>query len=53
MLKSVDGEWLPLAGGDLPLAQIAVADGWLMVPADSEGYAAGTRVGALPLRGFA
>lgn len=53
VLKSVDGEWLPLAGGDLPLAQIAVADGWLMVPADSEGYAAGTRVGALPLRGFA
>jgi molybdopterin molybdotransferase len=51
LLKAVDGDWLPLAAGDLPLAQIAVADAWLLVPADSEGYAAGTRVGALPLRG--
>jgi molybdopterin molybdotransferase len=51
LLKSVDGNWAPLAVGDLPLAQIAVADGWLMVPAESEGYAAGTRVGATPLRG--
>lgn len=51
LLKAVDGDWLPLAAGDLPLAQIAVADAWLLVPADSEGYAAGTRVGALSLRG--
>jgi molybdopterin molybdotransferase len=51
LLKAVDGDWLPLAVADLPLAQIAVADGWLMVPAESEGYAAGTRVGAWPLRG--
>lgn len=50
LLKSVDGNWLPLAVGDLPLAQIAAADAWLMVPADSEGYAAGAPVGARPMR---
>jgi molybdopterin molybdotransferase len=53
LLKAVDGDWMPLATGDLPLAQIVVAEAWLMVPAVSEGYAAGTRVGALPLRDFA
>jgi molybdopterin biosynthesis enzyme len=53
LLRSVDGHWMPLAAGDLPLAQVAVAEAWLMAPGDSEGYAAGARVGALPLRDFA
>ena len=50
VLKAVDENWLPLAAGDLPLAQVAGADAWLIVPGESEGYAAGTLVGALPLR---
>lgn len=53
LLKSIGGNWMPLAAGDLPLAQIAVADAWLIVPAASEGFAAGTQISALPLRDFA
>ncbi len=53
LLKSVDGNWMLLAAGDLPLAQISAADAWLIVPGSSEGYAAGTQIGALPLRDFA
>jgi hypothetical protein len=53
LLKAVDGNWAPVASGDLPLGQIAAADAWLIVPGDSEGYAAGTQVGALPLRDIA
>jgi molybdopterin biosynthesis enzyme len=34
----------PLASGYLPLGALAQADGWILVPADSEGYPAGTRV---------
>jgi len=34
----------PLAGGDLPLQALAQADGWILVPPDSEGYAPGTEV---------
>ncbi|MDQ8731447.1 molybdopterin-binding protein [Bradyrhizobium sp. LHD-71] len=49
LLKAVDGDWRPLATGDLPLQQIATADAWLIVPAESEGYAAGAHIGALPL----
>jgi molybdopterin molybdotransferase len=49
LLKSVDGNWTPLAAGDLPIGQVTAADAWLLVPSDSEGYAAGTHVGALPL----
>jgi molybdopterin molybdotransferase len=53
VLKAVDGNWLPLAVGDLPLAQVSSADAWLVVPGESEGYAASTLVGARPLREFA
>jgi molybdopterin molybdotransferase len=53
VLKAVDESWLPLAAGDLPLAQVASADAWLIVPGESEGYAAATPVGARPLRDFA
>jgi molybdopterin biosynthesis enzyme len=34
----------PLAGGHLPLWALARADGWLLVPAESEGYPAGATV---------
>jgi molybdopterin molybdotransferase len=34
----------PLASGYLSLAALANADGWILVPPDSEGYPAGTRV---------
>jgi molybdopterin biosynthesis enzyme len=34
----------PLAGKYLSLTVLARADGWMLVPADSEGYAAGTPV---------
>lgn len=53
LVKAVDGQWLPLAAGDLPLGQIAAADAWLIVPGASEGYAPGAPVGALPLRDVA
>jgi molybdopterin biosynthesis enzyme len=39
-----DGRAEPLASGYLPLAAIAQADGWIFVPAGSEGYPAGQAV---------
>ena len=40
-----DGETAePLAAKYLPLSVLARADGWLLVPADSEGYPEGARV---------
>jgi molybdopterin biosynthesis enzyme len=53
LVKAIDGQWMPLAAGDLPLGQIAAADAWLIVPGPSEGYAEGVPVGALPLRDVA
>lgn len=50
LLRSIDGQWMPLAAGDLPLGQIAAADAWLIVPGASEGYAEGAPVGAFLLR---
>jgi molybdopterin biosynthesis enzyme len=45
-----DGDKLtPLASGYLPLQALARADGYVLVPADSEGFAAGTRVEMRPL----
>ena len=46
LLGELDGAWTPLAVGDLPLTAIARARAWLLVPGDSEGYAAGTPVNA-------
>ena len=46
LLGEQDGAWVPLAVGDLPLATIARTKAWLVVPGDSEGYAAGTPVNA-------
>jgi molybdopterin biosynthesis enzyme len=34
----------PIASGYIPLQAIARADGWVFVPADSEGFQAGARV---------
>ena len=50
LVRAVDGQWMPLAAGDLPLGQFGAADAWLIVQGASEGYAEGTPVGALPLR---
>lgn len=50
LLKMSDQAWMPLATGQLSLGAIVRADAWLAVPGNSEGYAAGTPVGAFPLR---
>ncbi|MGL5166599.1 MAG: molybdopterin-binding protein [Afipia sp.] len=50
LLERSDETWMPIAAGQLSLEAIARADAWLAVPGDSEGYAAGTAVGAFPLR---
>jgi molybdopterin biosynthesis enzyme len=50
LLEEKDGAWMPLTVGDLPLATVARAQAWLLVPAGSEGYAAGTPVDAYILR---
>ena len=50
LLEETDGAWMPLAIGDLPLATVARAQAWLLVPGGSEGYAAGTPVEAYMLR---
>jgi molybdopterin biosynthesis enzyme len=34
----------PLGSGYLSLTSLARSDGWIVVPADSEGFAAGTPV---------
>jgi molybdopterin molybdotransferase len=39
-----DGTAEPIASGYLPLAALAQADGWILVPPDSEGYPAGAEV---------
>jgi molybdopterin biosynthesis enzyme len=50
LLEISDDVWMPIAAGQLSLEAIARCDAWLAVPGDSEGYAAGTAVGAFPLR---
>lgn len=40
---------VPLASGQLPLSALARAAGWILVSAESEGYAAGTLVEMRPL----
>ncbi len=49
LLKLQDEGWMPVAAGDLPLVSLSVADAWLILAATSEGYSAGTVVGAFPL----
>ncbi len=50
LVERVEGAWMPLAAGELPLAALARADAWLLVPAGSEGFAAGAPVGAYMIR---
>ena len=50
LVAEEQGTWLPLAVGDLSLQGIARADGWLVVPGDSEGFAAGEAVDAYLMR---
>ncbi|WP_369678887.1 molybdopterin-binding protein [Sinorhizobium medicae] len=42
--------WTPLAVGNFSLEAMRLADAWLAVPGDSEGYDVGTPVTAMPLR---
>lgn len=42
--------WTPLAVGEWPLRVIVRADAWLLVPGDSEGFAAGAPVDAYLMR---
>ncbi|WP_281978973.1 molybdopterin-binding protein [Pseudorhizobium flavum] len=42
--------WMPLAVGTFPLEAIRLAEAWLIVPDDCEGYDAETVVAAMPLR---
>ncbi len=44
-----DGGVVPLASGYLPLQALARADGYVLVPADSEGFPAGAAVAMRPL----
>jgi molybdopterin molybdotransferase len=46
VLETRDGAWMPLAVGTLSLQSIARADAWLVIPAGSEGFAAGMSVDA-------
>jgi molybdopterin biosynthesis enzyme len=50
LVKQDEGAWVPLAVGDFSLEAIRLAQGWLAIPGESEGYAAGTPVAAWPLR---
>jgi molybdopterin biosynthesis enzyme len=42
------GQVEPLAARYLPLSSLTRSDGWLLVPAESEGYRAGTKVQVRP-----
>jgi molybdopterin molybdotransferase len=42
------GEVEPLATKYLPLSSLARSDGWILIPADTEGYSAGTPVQVRP-----
>ena len=50
LLQNTENGWMPLATGDISLDAMARADAWLMVPAASEGFAAGSVVAAYMLR---
>jgi molybdopterin molybdotransferase len=50
LLGREGARWSPLAVGDFPLDALRLADAWLAVPGDSEGYAVDTPVAAIPLR---
>ena len=43
-VSCADGMAEPLGSGYLPFTALARSDGWIVVPADSEGFAAGAQV---------
>ncbi len=47
-LRRLGGMVEPLAAKYLPLSALTHSDGWLLVPADSEGYSAGAQVQVSP-----
>ena len=47
-VSCADGVAEPLASGYLSLAALARSDGWIVVPADSEGFPAGAEVAVTP-----
>jgi molybdopterin molybdotransferase len=47
-VSCIGGVAEPLASGYLSLQSLAESDGWIVVPADSEGFAAGTPVAVRP-----
>jgi len=50
LLGREDDRWVPLAVGELPFKTLVSAEAWLVVPDSSEGFAAGTPVGAYLLK---
>jgi molybdopterin biosynthesis enzyme len=48
-VRRENGKVEPLASGYLPLSALARADGWVLVPAASEGFPAGAWVAVRPL----
>ncbi|KQZ93830.1 molybdopterin-binding protein [Mesorhizobium sp. Root157] len=50
LVRQEQAGWMPLGVGDLSLDHLRMADAWLAIAADSEGYAAGAPVEAFPLR---
>jgi len=46
--RNADGEVEPLATRYLPLSALTRSDGWILVPAESEGHAAGAQVQVRP-----
>jgi len=48
LLERSGDRWIPGPAGHLSLGAVANADAWLIVPGDSEGYAAGTAVAGYP-----
>jgi molybdopterin molybdotransferase len=46
--RTPDGQAEPLATRYLPLSSLTRSDGWLLVPAESEGFAAGSAVQVRP-----
>jgi molybdopterin biosynthesis enzyme len=52
LLKSVGDGYLPLCAGEITLSALAAADAMAIVPPESEGFAKGALVGAVPFNGI-
>jgi molybdopterin molybdotransferase len=48
LVRLRDGEAEPIASGYLPLAALVAADGWILIPPESEGYPPGAEVVVRP-----